>query len=280
MDNSRETLIHQHFDELVQVYPGLALSEDFPGRWVVRGLLSFSATFNEVNIEDTFSVLIILPADYPNSPPTVQETGGRIPPDFHQYNNRNLCLGAPVEVYMRFRENPRLLPFVQTLLVEYLYGYSCLERYGKLPFDELSHGGKGIREHYQALFDANDVKVILSFLKILAESTYRGHIACVCGSGKIIRKCHGPILLKLVKSIPKEQFLSDAQSIFECLSREELEKLSWKMLPKKLKKDYMLLLQNIFRGRTIQNNWDYLIEIILIMQKNTMNTQYWMKTTV
>jgi len=280
LDNSREILIRKHFDELVQVHPGLVLSEDFPGRWVVRGLLSFSATFNEITIEDAFSVLIILPDDYPNSPPTVQETGGRIPPDFHQYNNRNLCLGALVEVYMRFKEDPRLVPFVQTLLFEYLYGYSYRERYGKLPFGELSHGSKGIKEYYQSLFDTSDDKVILSFLKILAEGTYRGHIACVCGSGKIIRKCHSPILLKLVKTMPKEHFCSDAQSIFECLSREELEKLSWNMLPKKLKKDYMFLFQKVFRGRTIQDNWNYLIEIILIMQKNTMNTQYWMKATV
>jgi hypothetical protein len=169
LSNSKETLIRRQFEELSQKYSRLRLCEDAPGHWAIRGMLSFSATFQNVTITDTFSVLISLLHDYPGSPPTVQETGGRIPADFHQYPNRILCLGAPVEVWRRFKIDPRLVSFVETLLVEYLYGYAYFEKYGKMPFGELSHGCEGIREYYQDLFNTSDVQIILALLKLMAD---------------------------------------------------------------------------------------------------------------
>jgi len=235
--NSRDTLIRQHFDELVKAFPGLVLSEDFPGRWVVRGLLSFSATFNGITIEDTFTVLIIFPDDYPNSPPTVQETGGRIPAEFHQYPDRALCLGAPVEVLRRFKTNPRLVTFMETLVVEYLYGYAFFEKYGEMPFDELSHGAQGIREYYQDLFETDNVQIVLALLKLMADGTYRGHHVCLCGSEKILRKCHGLVMLELLKKQPKERFLSDATNVLLSLKENEMKNFDRDLLPKDLKRE-------------------------------------------
>lgn len=237
MDKGNEKLILQHFDELVQTYPGLAVSEDAPGRWVVRGLLAFSATFNDITINDAFSILIILPDDYPNSPPIVQETGGRIPPDFHQYRDRTLCLGAPVEVYKRFKAAARLLPFVQTLLIEYLFGYVHLKKFGILPFGELSHGCQGIREYYQNAFNTEDVNIVMGLLKILADDAYRGHLACTCGSGKILRKCHGPHLLSMQENQQRTLFLRDAENMLYSLKKEELEGFNWKLLPKEIQRE-------------------------------------------
>jgi len=236
MSNS-EVLIRQQFEELVRTYPGLSLSEDAPGRWVIRGRLSFSATFQDVTITDAFSILIKLPHDYPNSPPTVQETGGRIPPDFHQYPDRTLCLGAPVEAWRRFKSDPRLVTFVQTLVVEYLYGYAYFEKYGKMPFGELSHGAQGIREYYQELFNTDDVQIVLALLKVMADGRYRGHHPCPCGSGQILRRCHGPSMLELLKQQPKERFLSDATNILYSMEKEEFEHFDWDLLPKALKRE-------------------------------------------
>lgn len=230
----KEAQIRQQFDELSKVYLGLTLCQDAPGRWVIRGVLSFSATYQDVTIGDAFSILIILPQDYPDSPPAVQETGGRIPPDFHQYGDRSLCLGAPVEVCRRFKADPRLISFVGSLVVEYLYGYAHLEKYGALPFEELSHGCQGIREYYQDIFDIRDVQIVLALLKVLADGTYRGHQACPCGSGRILRKCHGTILLGLLEYQPKKRFLRDAENVLFSLGKSELEDLNWGLLPKEL----------------------------------------------
>ena len=241
MSNGNKELIQQQFDELAQAFSGLKLCEDTTGQWVIRGTLSFAATFNSVTIADSFSILITLPDDYPNIPPSVQETGGRITADFHQYSDRTLCLGAPVEVFRRFKADPRLIAFVKTIVVEYLYGYAYFEKYGKLPFGELSHGCKGIREYYQETFNTDDVQTALVLLKILADGAYRGHHTCPCGSGKILRKCHGQILLGLLKHQSKERFLRDAESVLFSLENDEIENLNWEVLPNKLRCeiDYM-----------------------------------------
>jgi len=237
LSNRQETLIQKQFEELANIYSGLVLCEDVPGLWTIRGMLSFSATFQDETITEVFSVLIALPRDYPDSPPTVQETGGRIPADFHQYHDRTLCLGAPVEVSRRFKADPCLVTFVETLVVEYLYGYIYFEKFGEMPFGELSHGAKGIREYYQGLFKTDNVQIVLSLLKVMADGTYRGNQACPCGSGKILRKCHGPSMLDLVQQQPKERFLSDATNILYSMEKGEFEHFDWKLLPKALKRE-------------------------------------------
>ena len=237
MNNGKETLIRLQFEELVQSFPGLKLCQDTPGRWVIRGTLYFSATFRGVTISDTFSILILLPNGYPEFPPVVQETGGRIPANFHQYGDRTLCLGAPVEVNRRFKADPRLLSFVGTLVVEYLYGYAYFEKTGTLPFGELSHGCQGIREYYQETFSTDDVRIALALIKVLSDGAYRGHHACPCNSGKILRKCHGAVLLELLKHQHKERFLLDATNIIYSLNDDELADFNWDLLPKQLKRE-------------------------------------------
>lgn len=238
MNNGKEALIRQQFEELVQTFPGLMLCQGAPGRWVIRGTLSFSATFQAVTIADAFSIMMLMPDDYPDSPPLIQETGGRIPPNFHQYGDRTFCLGAPVEVARRFKTDPRLLTFIETLVIEYLYGYAHLEKYGTLPFGELSHGCKGIREYYQEAFCTDNVQIALALLKVLADDTYRGHHACPCNSGKILRKCHGPVLLGLLKYLPKERFLRDATNVLYSLEKSDMEDFDWGLLPKQLKREF------------------------------------------
>lgn len=228
------TLIHQHFEELVGIYPDLELYLDGPGYWAIRGALSFIATFNDITVTDTFSILIEIPSDYPKCQPSVQETGGRIPSDFHQYIDRTLCLGAPVEVERRFRAEPRLLPFVSNLVVPYLYGFVYVQKNGEFPFGELSHGSKGIREFYQDTFRTADLQIIFAMLKILAEKRYRGHLLCPCGSDKILRKCHGSTLLRLSKHHNEARFLHDATSIFCSMESEELKEFNCDVLPRAL----------------------------------------------
>lgn len=236
--DDREDLIKQQFEELVQTFPSLRLCEDRPRHWVIRGKISFSASFQNDTITDTFSVMIILPDDYPHSPPNVQETGGRIPADFHQNPDRTLCLGIPIEVRQRFKKEPTLLAFVEKLLIPYLYSYSYFEKYGKLPFGEFAHGGKGIREYYQELFKTDDIYIVLELLKIMANGSYRGHHLCPCNSGKILRKCHGQLILKLLKEYHKEIFFKDF--LYILISLEDKEK------------DYIMKEKNFTMPRALQ----------------------------
>lgn len=232
MNKGKEELLRQQFEELQKQFSGLKLCEDSPGEWVIRGILHFTATYNEVTIEDGYSIRISIPEDYPDSPPDIQETGGRIPPDFHQHVDRRLCLTVPVEANRRFKSNPNLLTFVKTLVVDYLYGYSHLEKYGALPFGDFPHGGPGLQKFYSELFKTEDIRVILALLKIMADDSYRGHHACPCGSGEILRKCHGPILIDLMKNQTKDRFINDSILIISELSKKGFETLTATHIPK------------------------------------------------
>lgn len=239
MDKNTENLVRGQFDELVQVHKGLALAEDRLNRWVVRGDLSFHATYNSTTIEDAFSVLLTLPRDYPQSPPSVQETGCRISRniDYHVYpRTGNLCLGAPLGVRLKFLENPCLMHFVNELLIPFLFSFSYKERYGKMPYGELLHGYEGICEFYQDLFGTKSQQAVLGLLKIVADNSYRGHLPCPCGSGRILRKCHGNQLRELVPIQPPASYLRDIEAVLCSLSREDLKALDKSILPRSLQK--------------------------------------------
>lgn len=261
MDNGKETLIRLQFDELVKTHSRLVLSEDLPGRWVVRGDLSFNVTYENITIEDAFSLLISLPRDYPQSPPTVQETGGRIPRDINHHvlpRTGNLCLGAPLGVRLEFRENPTLLHFVNELVVPFLFSFSYKERYGEMPYGELSHGYRGIFEYYQDLFGIKSQQAVLGLLKMLAEECYRGHLPCPCGSGKRFRHCHRELLRKIGTHQNQDEFLRD---YLQCLTylQESEQSLDKSLQPskkamKRLKKLAEGFDENIKRGADSMNH--------------------------
>jgi len=138
---SRDELIHQQYDELVQTFPDLELSKDKVGQWIVAGVLHFSASIKgKEPIEDTFSVQIVIPDDYPDAPPLAFEVGGRIPreADFHINESGEMCLAVSVEVRKKFSGNPTLFQFVEKLVVPFLYGFSYRERYGEWPWGAYS----------------------------------------------------------------------------------------------------------------------------------------------
>jgi hypothetical protein len=118
--------------------------------------------------------------------------------------------------------------------MNYLYSYSYLEKYGKLPFGDLSHGGQGLREFYSELFNTDDVRVILALLKIMADDSYRGHLPCPCGSGEILRKCHGPILIDLMKNQTKDRFLNDSMDIMNSVFSKNPDCLKLDYFPNSL----------------------------------------------
>jgi len=105
------------------------------------------------------------------------------------------------------------------------------------PWGELSHGGKGIREHYQEVFETDDFRTILRLLKLLADGNYRGHLPCPCGSGTIQRRCHGEKLRELMNAQSPEQFCVDVGNVLDALSKEEVKLLSLDELPQQILKD-------------------------------------------
>jgi hypothetical protein len=62
---------------------------------------------------------------------------------------------------------------------------------GKWPFGDRSHGRLGVLESFCELLGIDvDQGQAVSYLRLLARETIKGHVACPCGSGKRLRNCH------------------------------------------------------------------------------------------
>jgi hypothetical protein len=233
-----DSIIEAHFADLQRRFPTLKLFQDPAGTWVVEGDLHFSASYEKVGatIKDCFRIRLVFPVDYPDSPPTVREVGGRIPNDFHTNLDGTLCLGAPLIVLMKFMESPTLLRFVETQIVEFLYAFRYQEDFGALPYGELSHGGRGLLESYSKLFGVSYFVHVLGLLKILADGNYRGHLECPCRSGSNVRNCHGEDLRRFARLQSPDRFSEEVESIIDRLSKEQQGDLRLEDLPKKIQK--------------------------------------------
>lgn len=213
LDIEREPIVREQFNELHQFYRELVLDETVAGPWTICGELKFSASYNGDSIQDSFHVQIQIPSNYPESVPIVWETEGRIPDSFHKFTNKSLCLGSPLNVKIKFLENPTILGFVEGLLVPYLFGFCTYERTGVMPFGELAHN-RGMLDSYKDLFRLRTDIQALQMLKLIAEGKYKGHLECPCGSGKRMRHCHGPQLIKVSKFQRQSEFYED---YFKCI---------------------------------------------------------------
>ena len=129
--------------EFLRDYPGMAFAPSAPGEVVFKGDLEFTARYrDEVEITDSYELKISVPIDFPDVLPKVWELGGKIPNDgLHHLNpNKTLCLGAPIHVLKKIKENPTVVGFAENCIVPFLYAVSRkLADGGEFVFGELEH---------------------------------------------------------------------------------------------------------------------------------------------
>lgn len=193
--------IGEQFIELNKIYLGLQLIEE-NGNYIIKGDITINAEHNNVWLIDDYSIRIHVPGNFPQKIPTVYETSHKLPKGYqHFLDNGALCLGVTAEIYRLLYQNPTLIFFVNTFVVNYLYSASYFIKYGTMPFGERTHGSEGIYEYYKELFKVKTNGQALEMLMFVASGNYRGHIDCPCGSGEKIRKCiHKDIVLNAINS--------------------------------------------------------------------------------
>ena len=215
--------------ELQAVHDGLTEIEEREHEVAVSGALSFEATHDRLGtITDTFEIKLLVPEGYPDRLPRVRETRAKITGDYdHVYADGRLCLAVPVEERRIFGQQPSLLGFVNGLVVPYLYGYCHWERHGEHPFGEQKHGAKGIVQYYVERLHLKDDMAALAIVAFLFEHGYRGHHACPCRSGQIVRRCHGSALRELHENHTPETLRIDFAAVLEhCIETHGVERLS------------------------------------------------------
>jgi hypothetical protein len=208
-----ELKLYDQFQELSFNFPKISLQKEKSGPWLIRGEFNFSSEYSGRRIDDSYFLEMLATEDYPDVLPKVHEVGERIPRDFHHYQDGSLCLGTPLAIRMNFKKEPTLTGFVYKCVIPYLYSFSYKSKFGKMPYDELSHGGKGILEYYKELFEISDTRRVLRLIGILTEEKHSGKTRCPCGSGKRLRACHGIILSKIKNLQSPTEFRKDFNMI-------------------------------------------------------------------
>jgi len=89
-----------------------------------------------------------------------------------------------------------------------------------MPFGEWRHGGAGLWDSYKGLLGVDQDLVVLAFLRMLADNDYKGHVPCPCGSGLILRKCHGQQLLEVKDHQHASDFLGEWAAVFQYVMKQ------------------------------------------------------------
>lgn len=208
--------LRRQIAELTAVHKALIDVTEGNAGTVVSGRLPFEASVEGLEtILESFEIELTIPRDFPERLPTVKEIGGRIEAEYqHRNPSGTLCLAVPIEQRRLFLEQPTLLGFVNRLVIPYLYGYCFFKKHGQHPFDEAAHGYEGIMRHYLDTLSLRDELAVLRVISYLLEHGYRGHHECPCGSGKVVRVCHGSRLLTLYRAHNDQSLRTDFAAIF------------------------------------------------------------------
>ena len=215
-------------------HPNLKLLSDPSGILRVQGRVGFSMEYESHTIEDHYLLDLQIPANYPELPPFVFETEGKIPKDFEHFMKAgNFCLGAPVEVLRKFAAHKNLLRFIEDQVIPYLFTYSYKRDYGKPPFGDLLHGAAGLLQYYMEFFGASGVEV-MKLLKCLADDFAPPLMACPCGGGRKLRDCHGPKLTELRPHLSPKQFEIELREMIKLVRALGIRFPESKVMPKRM----------------------------------------------
>lgn len=217
-------------------YPNLELYRYPSGEYRVRGSVGFSIDHDSQTIEDTYNLEFRVLDDYPDSPPLVFETAGKIPKDFEHFMvEGNFCLGAPVEVRRRFALYRNLLRFIDDQVVPYLFTYTYKRDHGTLPFGELFHGVEGLLQYYTEFFETSPIEA-MKLLKCLADDSAPPLMRCPCGRGNKLQGCHGPKLMELRPHLSPKQFETELRDMMHLLRALKIPFPESKVMPKRILK--------------------------------------------
>ncbi|MEX0652541.1 MAG: SEC-C metal-binding domain-containing protein [Phycisphaeraceae bacterium] len=234
MDQGVINIVIEQMDNVQAEHSGLELVRDTDGRLCVRGPVGFAMDYEGHAIEDTYEIEIVIPDDFPDAPPTVKETAGAIPADFHQFKSSGtLCLGAPVDVRRRFAQHRTLIGFINGQVIPYLYSYSCYRDHGVLPHGELDHGSSGLLDYYMEHFGATGLTT-LKLLKCLADGFAPPLGPCPCGSGRKLRDCHGPKLDELRPHYQPELFEFELRQMINAARAADIDLPDQDVMPTRM----------------------------------------------
>lgn len=181
---------------------------------VLNGSFDFAAKFKEEpEVQDSYSLEIRVPDNFPSELPSVKELGSKIPRDGKHHINpdETLCLGSPLRLKMLVREEPTLSGFASNCIVPYLYWITTK----KFAVGELAHGDVGIISDYMTLFGLSDPKQIIPTLKLLGmKKRVANKKPCPCGCGVRLGRCGKRFILNRYRGLAPRRWFRDPRKPF------------------------------------------------------------------
>lgn len=197
--------------KLLDSQPRLKIDEN-KAEYIIQGVYIYTLGFNDCILQGERNIKLIVQKDFPNSIPEfyVFDYPEHIE---HVYKNGNVCLATIGEMIYFLNENPSLTAFVDKFVNAFIYTLDWFKKYKVYPFGDRKHGYKGLFDYY-----LNDLKLTkeqyTKMIFMIYENKYRGHLPCICGSGKKLRDCHGKYILPIIKNASyKRAFLNEASMI-------------------------------------------------------------------
>lgn len=201
--------------ELLRVFPMLTVQPVVNSQLRIAGSLAFALQFQNLEcIEDSYTVLIDIPEDFPRHLPNIREVDGRIPKKFHTDPDGTLCLGSPTRLRLALGEAPTLLRYIRKCVIPYLYSFSYFQRHGVLPFGQLDHGSNGIRQDYASLFGVASENAAQEMVRLASLRKRKANkLPCPCGSLLRVGRCHHRRINRLRTQLGRSWFSGEFQSL-------------------------------------------------------------------
>lgn len=166
---------------------------------VVHG--SYELQIPDSEDSEQFGIVLVLPDNYPKSPPMLFCNDPRLPIDEldrHILTYGQACLGIGADIGMRWPAGSTTADFLKDLVAPFLIWQAYYEVFGEPPpWGERKHFGPGILQFYKELLGETEDVTLINFIRLLArKNTPKGHEWCPCGSGKRLRNCHKNLVLE------------------------------------------------------------------------------------
>jgi hypothetical protein len=217
-----EESVKPQIAQLLQKYPKLVVVQSNSQMVRLHGHILVHRTFNDFPLRKTYTLDIVIPINS-DELPYVVDTDRQIRQDYHHYYpNGKLCLATDSQMRIRFNDGFDLVSWVFEFVEVYYYSYEYFERFGIFPFGERAHDIWGIIQTYQDILSAKDVTETCKLMSFIKSQKYRGHHPCPCGSGKVLRTCHGHTMLNFYKDDHiKKVLIDDLDTIMRKVAENE-----------------------------------------------------------
>ncbi|MFK4304703.1 hypothetical protein ABH892_004870 [Paenibacillus sp. RC254] len=206
--------------DFLRDYPGMTIGPSRENHIILQGIFKFKAKVKGLpEIEDSYSLSILVPNRFPFHIPIVEEVGGKIPRDhnYHINPDNTLCLGSPLQLLKKLNKNPTINVFAEECLVPYLYAVSFkLQNGGSFIFGELAHGQKGIIDDYTQLLGLGTWEQVVYALRLLGvNKRLANKQPCPCKCGKRLGACNFRKVLNQYRQIAPSSYYKEQLQNFK-----------------------------------------------------------------